>query len=388
MRATLAAQDFADAVVWIEKARRTGDASQVQTAVRLAAEDGRLTLQGTDFDVWATAEIEATVDAPGEAILHAKLIADVAGRLRKAPVTLDLEGTTLTLTCGSMTLHAHNMPLAWPQVMAVPEEIGKVKTEALRDAVARVAPGVGDPKADPPFRSISLDTSDTLTLAATDRRRLAVARVTFEPVLGYTGDAGVLLPAALVDIAQGLPKTGEATLHLDPVSRATQGARRFGLSWPGRVVSAGTVMGVAAPYANTLAIATPVLTAKVDRAELRDAVRRVDPAAKRDEVKAIRMDLIFRPGELELAGASAAGEAREIVAAEYDGPEIPLHLNARYLADALDATGGETVYIGLAKDTTNPRQHATLMITNPQDPNYIHLLTLIRQAVAPARKAA
>ncbi|MEX5635762.1 DNA polymerase III subunit beta [Parafrankia sp. FMc2] len=396
MRATVQAKDLADAVAWLGKVvRRTSsdahgsrDLTQVQSAVHLTAEDGRLVLQATDLDVWATAEVEATVDTPGTAILHAKLVTEVAGRLRKAPVTLELEGTALTLTCGAMVLHARTMNVAWPQFPAVPTEIGRVKAEALRDAVARVAPGVGEPEADPPFRSISADTADTLTLAATDRRRLAVARVALEPVLGYTGDAGVLLPATLVAVAQGLPKSGDASLHLDPVSTATQGARRFGLSWPGRSVSAGTVMGVAAPYARTLAIAKPVLTAAVDRAELVDAIRRVVPAAERDKVKAIRMDLTFTPGELELTGASAAGEAREAVEAEYDGPEIPLHLNAQYLLDALEATGGERVHIGLAKTDTDPRKHATLMITNPQDPNYMHVVTLIRQAVALARKAA
>lgn len=394
MRASVKAKDLADAVAWLGKVRHYSDASQVQSAFHLTAEDGRLALQATDYDVWASAEVEATVDAPGTAILHAKLVSDVVSRFRKAPVTLDLEGTTLALTCGATVLHAHTMSVAWPRFPAVPEAIGKAKAEALRDAFARVAPGVGEPEADPPFRSISLDTSippsvkGTLTLAATDRRRLGVARVTLEPARGYEGDTGVLLPPSLVSIAQGLPRTGDATLHLDPLNAATQGTRRFGMSWPGRSVSAGTVLGVAAPYTRALAIAKTVVAAQVDRAELADAVRRVAPAAERDKVKAVRMDLEFSPEGLELAGVSTAGEARELVDLDYDGPTVPLHLNATYLLDALEATGGERVHIGLAKVDPDPRKHATLMITNPADPNYIHVVMLIRKTAAPVQRAA
>lgn len=400
MRATVDPKLFADAVAWLNKQRRPtsvkgeqrrlgAGGNAVLAGIHLVAEKERLVLQATDYDTWATATVEAGVHEPGAVTLPAELIGGVAKSLPRQPVSLALDDTTVTLTCGSMTLHAHTVSGAeWPKSAPLPELLGKLAAEDLRTAVARVAPGLGAPEEHPPFRSFGLETADALTLAATDRRRLAITDLSWEPVLGHDAQAGVLLPAHLTTIAQSLPTIGDVALHLDPVRPGALGGQRFGLSWPGRTVVTSTVVGAAPPYARTLGLAKPVISAEVDREELLNALKRVVPAAERDEVNAVLLDLAFTPGALDLAVASAAGRAHEQVEAEYDGPEIPLHLNARYLYAALEATGGERVHIGLATEDTNPRKHVTLLVTTPEDPNYQHVLTLIRRAAAMPQRAA
>jgi DNA polymerase III subunit beta len=81
-----------------------------------------------------------------------------------------------------------------------------------------------------------------------------------------------------------------------------------------------------------------------------DAVRRAKVMSDQ-KLKSIRLSV--SPGMLELTASSAeAGEAKEVVPAEYDGPSLEIGFNPDYLLDFLSVCGSEKVEISVRDSET------------------------------------
>ena len=61
--------------------------------------------------------------------------------------------------------------------------------------------------------------------------------------------------------------------------------------------------------------------------------------------------LTFSAGEVVLeAGAGGEAQAREAIAASYDGPNLSIAFNPGYLLDGLGALDSDSVHVGFATD--------------------------------------
>jgi DNA polymerase-3 subunit beta len=79
--------------------------------------------------------------------------------------------------------------------------------------------------------------------------------------------------------------------------------------------------------------------------ELSSAVRRVSLLAADRLGRAVRFGL--SSGKLELFSQTEMGEAKESLPVDYDGEEMQIGFNARYLLDFLGAVGTPSVHVGL-----------------------------------------
>ena len=79
--------------------------------------------------------------------------------------------------------------------------------------------------------------------------------------------------------------------------------------------------------------------------ELSNAVRRVSLLASDRFGRAVRLSL--SAGKLELSSKTEMGEAEEVLELDYDGPEMNIGFNARYLIDFLNVVGSESVTLEL-----------------------------------------
>jgi DNA polymerase-3 subunit beta len=83
--------------------------------------------------------------------------------------------------------------------------------------------------------------------------------------------------------------------------------------------------------------------------ELQHAVKRVSLLANERMGRAVRLGLAR--GKLELFSRTEMGEAQEALDVAYDGPEMSIGFNARYLLDFLAVVGQPAVRLEL-----NPRR--------------------------------
>ena len=68
------------------------------------------------------------------------------------------------------------------------------------------------------------------------------------------------------------------------------------------------------------------------------------------------MRVSLSAGKLELYSKTEMGEAEEELAIDYDGPEMTIGFNARYLIDFLNVVGSSSVQLGLNphRETAKP----------------------------------
>src|SRR6478609_4192836 len=142
------------------------------------------------------------------------------GRMGRAqpskPVDLVVDGSRATINCGSSRFSLPTMPVEdYPQLPAMPQLAGTVAAEELAAAVAQVAVAAGRDDTLPMLTGIRMEIDGPrLTLAATDRFRLAVRELTWQPEDTEQSTA-VLIPArTLAEVAKTLVSAGRVELAL------------------------------------------------------------------------------------------------------------------------------------------------------------------------------
>jgi DNA polymerase-3 subunit beta len=180
---------------------------------------------------------------------------------------------------------------------------------------------------------IEIDGSD-LALLATDRFRLSLRELGWDP--GATDvNAAALVPAkVLADTAKSLTAGAEVTIALS-TSGAGEGIIGFEGSAGGGVRRTTTrLLDGEFPKVRTLFPSEQQTVARVDRATLVEAVKRVSLVAERNTA----VQLAFSDGVLTLdAGSGDEALATEQIEAEVKGADITTGFNPQFLLDGLTA---------------------------------------------------
>jgi hypothetical protein len=147
--------------------------------VLLRAEGERAAIAGTNLETGITRHIEARVLRSGATTVPARLLADVAGGLPEADVTLTLDEATqiLRLDCGGFEAEMHGIDAGeFPTLPAAAAgvELTRLPAEELRAALAQVVFAAAEDEARPVLNGVMLQIADRITLGATDGFRLAI----------------------------------------------------------------------------------------------------------------------------------------------------------------------------------------------------------------------
>jgi DNA polymerase-3 subunit beta len=191
---------------------------------------------------------------------------------------------------------------------------------------------------------------DRLTLAATDRYRLAVRELTWKPTgVDADIDLAVLVPAkTLSDAAKSLAQSEELVISLAATDGGT-GEGIIGFSGIGRRATTRLLDAQFPPY-RTLLPTEWSATAEVGVAPLVDSVKRVALVA--DRGTPVRLE--FAEGGVGLsAGAEDEGRAEEALEVDYEGEPITTAFNPTFLLDGLGALESSTARL-LFTSTNKP----------------------------------
>ncbi len=337
MKLTVPRQDLADAVAWAT--RVAGGRAQLPalTGVLLEAADGRLVMRATDLEVTAEVGVDARIEAPGTALLAARLLAQLVARLPDGDVTLADDGERVRIECGRAKFRVRRIPAEdFPTPPALTAEAieGSVKAHAfsrLVTQVGRAAAAGEDARA--VLTGVNLEAADgRLTAAATDTYRLAARSVAFERAV----EGAAIVPArALAEVDKAIAAGGGADVTV--VLDAGQAQFRVGE----RTLTTRLVEGPFPNYRSLLPDASEV-TVVVERAPLAEALQRAQVVASAAANTPVQLS--FSEGGLELAVQNTeAGDASEQLPAEVEGGPLEIAFNPRYLQDGLEAAGTERI---------------------------------------------
>jgi DNA polymerase-3 subunit beta len=324
---------LADAVAWAARILPQKSQLPVLAGLRLDAEStGALRLSGFDYEVSAEAELEVMVAEAGAVLVPGRLLADITRSLPPQPVELATEGSRVQLSCGSARFTLPTLPLdEYPSLPDMPEVAGTLGSDAFAAAVGSVAVAAGRDDTLPVLTGIRIEIDgEDVTLAATDRYRLAVRTLRWQPV-DPALQATALVPArTLAEAAKSLTAGAEVTLAL---ATSGSGEGMLGLSGGSRRTTTRLLDGEFPKYRSLLPDSASA-TAQIDAATLTEAVRRVSLVATR--TSPVRLSFSADGLVLEAGGLDEA-EAAESLPASFEGEPLTIAFNPTYLLDGLGA---------------------------------------------------
>ncbi|MGE5137389.1 MAG: DNA polymerase III subunit beta [Gemmatimonadota bacterium] len=381
---------LADAVGWVARALPTRPVVPVLSGLKLEAGDSGLSLSCFDYELSATARISADVVEPGTALVPGRLLAEIVRSLPGQPAEFTTDNDVVLLTCGSAEFELVALPLAdYPAPPAAPPAAGTVDGGELAAAIGQVLPAASRDDTLPMLTGVCFDIDGaTMTLAATDRYRLAVRELVWAPARPGLRAAALVPARTLADAARGMGPGVTVTIAFTPGDPDGTGAEARGAPRPaegmisfesaGRRLATRLIAGEFIRYQSRFP-ASFGCRADVPAASFIEAVRRVSLVA--DRASPVR--LTFGGGTVAIEAATE-GRARAVekVTASFHGDQPVIAFNPHYLLDGLAAAaagdparepadGGEQA-AGAAKGRPVPSQAAIRMdFTSPAKPALI-----------------
>ena len=336
---------LADAVAWAARSLPVRPSAPVLAGLLIETTDNGLMLSTFDYETSARATVPADVSDEGRALVSGRLLADICRSLPAKPVEMTIEGAKVSLTCGSARFSLQTMPVEeYPSLPDMPQATGTVRSDVFAAAVAQAVTAAGRDDMLPVLTGvrIEIDGSD-IALLATDRFRLSLRELTWEP--GSTdATAAALVPArVLADTAKSLTAGTEVTIALS-TSGSGEGIIGFEGAAGGGVRRTTTrLLDGEFPKVRTLFPSEQTTIARVERTSLVEAVKRVSLVAERNTA----VQLAFSDGVLTLdAGSGDEALATEQIDAQVKGADITTGFNPQFLLDGLTAL--ESPFVELA----------------------------------------
>jgi DNA polymerase-3 subunit beta len=329
---------LADAVAWVARALPSRPVVPILSSLRLDAEEDGLTLSCFDYELSATAHLPADVAEPGTALVPGRLLAEITRSLPGQPAEFRSDGDEVTLTCGSAEFALVSLPTAeYPALPPAPPLAGTVDGGELAAAVAQVLPATSRDDTLPMLTAVCLDIhGDVITLAATDRYRLAVRDLGWQPASPRIRAIALVPARTLADAARTMASGVPVSVSFSPGeqdgdAKPVEGMISF--SSGGRRLTGRLIAGEFIKYESRFP-AEYGCRAELPAASVIEAVRRVSLVA--DRTSPVR--LTFEPGTVALE-AQTEGRARAVerVTASFHGDEPVIAFNPHYLLDGLTA---------------------------------------------------
>jgi DNA polymerase-3 subunit beta len=343
---------LAEAVTWVARGLPARPPVPVLAGILMQAdEEGTLTLSAFDYEVSAKITVAAEVAEAGSVLVLGRLLADISRNLPDRPIDVSTEGTKVQVTCGSSRFSLLMMPADdYPTLPTSPEPSGAVDGHVFTQAVAQVSVAADRGDTLPILTGVRVEIEgDRMTLLATDRYRLAMRELHWNPTATDASHV-VLIPArTLSDTARSLGASGSIEVAL---GTAAGGDGLVGFEAGQRRTTTRLLDGEY-PKVSSIFPTTSETEAVMATHDLVEAVKRVALVAERNTPVRLR----FSEGQVTIeAGTGDDAQASEAVEATLTGPEIEIAFNPSYLLDGLGAVG--TAYSRIS--FTQPSRPAVL----------------------------
>ena len=360
MKVTIEQSKLVDVINWVSRSLSSRPIQTALLGIVLEADQNKIYLSSTDHETASRANVEADVATPGKVLVPGKLLADIARSLPNKPVTIQLDGTRVLVNAGTAKFTLPILPInEYPNLPDMPEVLGSLDTENFSHAISQVGTAAGKDESLLSLTGIHIEVKgDNITMAATDRYRLAVRELNFNPARPNTEAVALIRSRTLLETTKALTNTKNINLALAP---ATSNDRLAGFQTESKTTTTRLLDGTFPPYRHLIPQES-LTTTIIEVAPFLDAVRRV--ALVTD--KTIPLKLTFTGNSLTLeAGGGDEAQANEIFETQKTGEDLSIAFNPNYLLDGLHAisapyaqisfnTSGKAAILMGKKDANSP----------------------------------
>ena len=313
---------------------------QVYDGVLIETMDGGLVLTCTDGEISIKAQVSAVVEEDGCALLPAKLFAEM---MRKQPVgevdvQVDDRMRALIRSRGSHTSMACMAAEDFPDIRDITgDHHVSLPCNRFRDAVGKVLFAVSTDESRKILTGILMEVYEKETLlVGLDGFRLALQRIAADNDLpASAGSIHAVAPGRVLgEVSKMLPDTDDQAL-------ITFNSSHIMYSFGPVRVYATLLNGEFIDYQKILPASwtTEVL---VMRSLFSDAIERCSLMAREGKNNLIYLSL--QPGgRMEMTANAERGDVREELDIGFEGNELSIAFNSRYLTDIIHNIDGESI---------------------------------------------
>lgn len=313
---------------------------------------------GTDLDVTVRTQLDVEVLDEGSTVVPARLATEAVRKMPSGAVVLQAEGGEVEITGNGPRFRFREFPVDDYPKVTDPEFDGAVPVAGpdFTDAISQVGVAASGDDARPILTGVFFESEGgRLRLVATDSYRLAVRD----------------LPAVEADLSGLVPVRALRELSRSvsaPELKVAIGDREAAFGSESGTLTARLIEGtfpnyrqlIPESFPNRLSIGREALLEAIDRASL----------VAEDHIP-IRMTLQKGGVELSVTRQDVGGET-EHVEAEYDGEEMTIAFNSRYLNDGVNAITADEVSL----DVMDPLKPGLLRGLDDED--FLYLLMPVR----------
>lgn len=316
-------------------------------------------IQTTDLDISATAYIDLEVDEERSIVVNARKLFDVLREFEKGEMKLSIGDRSLIISQGSSEV---NLALydeeEFPEIKGVSSDVEfEISTRDLCESLESVAFAIGTDESRYVLTGVYMKGEEkTLSFVATDGYRMALKKMKMEDLPLFSG---FVIPSKMVrellrifdeddriKIQIGKTVCGFSTDKIEITSRVIEG------NYPD--------YESAIPRHNKLVV-------KVERDSLHKALRKVSSIVSKNEPFLLRL----AHNSLEIISQSDLESVRVFLDVAYDGEKKEIHLNGKFLIDAVSHTKGEFLTLKL------PGEYGAILIEGEKD-DYLNVIMPIR----------
>jgi len=339
MKFVVERDSLVDAVNWVSKSISNRPITTALLGIVIDASE-EITLSGSDLETSTKAKFKAEVSQKGKVLVPGRLLAEISRSLPAKPISFVLEGTRVLVSAGSAKFTLPTLPLSeYPSLPELPVASGSLNSDLFATAVNQVAVAAGKDDSLPTLTGVFVEINkNQITLAATDRYRLAVRELTWSAQDANIETTSLLRARTLADAAKSLIGTSQVTIALAP---ATTNEKLVGFISEGKTMTSRVLDGSFPPFRHLLPNESTA-DAIIEVAPFLDSVRRV--ALVTDKTVPLRLNFSNNTLQLE-AGTGDEAQASEKLDINYKGEDINIAFNPTFLTDGLTAINTAFVHI-------------------------------------------
>lgn len=362
MKFTCEKNAFAREISVAQEIIASKNALSIMSNVLLEAKEGVLSLKATDIKVSFETTIPVDTSRPGEITVFCDKLSGILASIPEGDIEIEQQEDQKVIVRPTFKKVRFQLKTIssekFPELPEAPENsFFSVPARDLKEMIAQTSFAVSDDETRYFMNGVFLEkVEDGLVMVSTDGRRLAYTRKQMEEKI--PDFKGVIIPPkVLTIIARRASDEGSIDLAVTEKNLFV----RFGSYKLSTVLIEGQF-----PNYQKVIPASQTNTVQLRRTDLLDALKRVSIFV---EQKSRRTFFGLTSGTLVLSSEeSEIGTAREELPCRYEGPEVTIALNYKYVEDPLKVMNTEDIVM----EFTEPTRAITLAPEPRAD--YFHIV--------------
>jgi len=355
--------DLAEAVNCVARAANARSVNPILEGIKLVGKGGKLTLSATDLEIYTNRIIRADIKVEGTVVVPGRLFSEYVRKISENQISITVAGDTIVINHGDSVCSFQTLLLAeYPDIVKLGAKPHfSIKSEDFRDFISKTVISASADDSRPVLKGVLCEIKgETLTGVALDGFRLSKVS---KQVANLAGDLKVLVPARALDEVRKLldGDSGEVSVTIEN--------KFFQVNLDGITFASRLIDGEFINYKQIIPTAFDNCVV-VEKSAFEQSVERAGLLVRNDKINLVSLKIADK--KIGVTSTNEIGKVSEVVAASLSGKDMTISFNAKYLFDALRASGSDFVKLQYTAETS------PCVITAAKDGDFLFLILPVR----------